>query len=312
MRLLAALVGGIIATAAAAAGTPAPYEYPVALLWGRPSRLADSEHRRTANFMAAAEGGVFPPPHPCTANDTCCSKDRCLGGGATTPPCFDVDAIAVGGPRNGTGAAGPALTHLALLGERSSGTNFLEAALRQNLRLEPTAAFGFKHFFGFHDYADELADRTLFVGIVREPYDWVHSLFSTPHHLPSELRDDQRGFLERQWWSYNNFEAPHREFCHDRNMLTGERYQSIFEMRRVKTEFLERRMPALVKNYVLVRYEELTRNYAGTMRRVLAAAGGASAAKEPATFPQMTDHHVMPGTFDERHGPRGGRRPRRA
>ena len=46
-----------------------------------------------------------------------------------------------------------------------------------------------------------------------------------------------------------------------RNIITKERYKNIFELRRVKNNFLIQEMPKKVKNYLLIRYEDLRDNY---------------------------------------------------
>lgn len=68
-----------------------------------------------------------------------------------------------------------------ILGERCSGTNFLEKAIIANFNLELTWEYGYKHFFGFSDYSN--SDNVLFIGIVRDPIQWLLSLFKQPHHL---------------------------------------------------------------------------------------------------------------------------------
>ena len=44
------------------------------------------------------------------------------------------------------------ITKFTILGERASGTTFLQHAIRENFNLSVTWEYGFKHFFGFSDY----------------------------------------------------------------------------------------------------------------------------------------------------------------
>lgn len=137
-----------------------------------------------------------------------------------------------------------------ILGERCSGTNFLENAIRRNFDIDITWDYGWKHFFGFNDYKN--SDDVLFIGIVRNPYTWVDSLFRTPHHLQDELRIrtnnllyDQHKFLTSECWSYrdDNDSKSINEIIEDRNIYTKGRYKNIFEMRKVKCQYLLNDMP---------------------------------------------------------------------
>jgi len=160
-----------------------------------------------------------------------------------------------------------------VLGERCSGTNFLEMALFRNFEVDVTYKYGWKHFFGFSNYKN--SDDTLFVGIVRNPCDWVNSFFRTKWHLQPELKTSSvNDFLNKEFWSYNDGMWHHMlpnvgcctqkflaEIMEDRNIFTGERYKNIFEARSVKCEFLLDKMPHKVKNYILIRYEDARDNY---------------------------------------------------
>ena len=81
-----------------------------------------------------------------------------------------------------------------LYGERHSGTNFLENSLRNIFNLEQTSFFGGKHFFGFSKPETITYERhTLFVGIVRDPYDWILAMYSLPHHVS---KVNKKSFLD--------------------------------------------------------------------------------------------------------------------
>jgi GR25 family glycosyltransferase involved in LPS biosynthesis len=155
------------------------------------------------------------------------------------------------------------VTHFTILGERCSGTNFLEKLISSNFKLELTWNYGYKHFFGFSDYQN--SDHVLFIGIVRDVCDWINSFYLQPHHIADELRYNRHLFLNSPIYSYkdlkNVWPNDHgEELLEDRHLETKERYQSIFELRAVKCRFLLKQMPKLVKNYVLIRYEDLSLN----------------------------------------------------
>ena len=166
-----------------------------------------------------------------------------------------------------------------IYGERASGTHFLEEAINQNFDIDITWKFGWKHFFG-HDSLNN-AKETLFIGIVRDPYQWMNSLYKKPWHL--EYFNDVSGFLNNEFYSVNN-ENPkwahlkenvkgitkklNSEIIEDRNIKTGERYKNIFECREVKLDYLYNEMPSLVDNYILIRYEDLRDNYVNSLTNI--------------------------------------------
>ena len=65
-------------------------------------------------------------------------------------------------------------------------------------------------------------------------------------------------FLFNEFYSVNEHS---NEIMEDRHFLTKERYKNIFELRKVKNNYLIKEMPTLVKNYLLIRYEDLRDNY---------------------------------------------------
>lgn len=146
-----------------------------------------------------------------------------------------------------------------IYGERCSGTKFLERLLIDNFNIEVTWKYEWKHFFGFEDLSN--SDDTLFIGIARDPVDWVNSIYHTPHHVHPSITTNRELFISSEWWSTEQNKGVGNEHIHDRNMLTGERYKNIFELRKVKLNFLIEVMPKKVKNYVFIRYEDLINNY---------------------------------------------------
>ena len=66
------------------------------------------------------------------------------------------------------------------------------------------------------------------------------------YHVPPGLKKSMDAFLEEEWWScYDHHANIHNmgEIMEDRNMHTKERYRNIFDMRKIKTEFLLDHMP---------------------------------------------------------------------
>jgi len=157
------------------------------------------------------------------------------------------------------------IKYYTIYGERCSGTNFLEYAIKENFKLEYITHLGAKHFFGFHVFDNkEFEDETLFIGIIRNPITWIDSFYKKPHHIPPENKKDINAFLKNPFYSlYDNTNNIIEE---DKNMLYINHdkrpiYKNIFEMRYIKNNYLINIIPKLVKNYILIRYEDLLNYY---------------------------------------------------
>ena len=153
------------------------------------------------------------------------------------------------------------------MGERCSGTNFLEKAILENFEIELIWHYGFKHFFGFYDYSQKNPvikndDDVLFLGIVREPISWINSFNNTKHHIPEENSKNIFNFLHNEFYSVDKEK---KELMQDRNYKTKKRYRDIFELRNLKNEYLINHKNR-VKNYLLIRYEDLNNNYQQTLQ----------------------------------------------
>ena len=156
-----------------------------------------------------------------------------------------------------------------IYGERCSGTNYLEELLLLNFNVEITWKYGWKHFFGFIDFIDFIelnhTDDVLFIGIVRNIYDWINSFYREQHHLPNHLTKNIDTFLTHTFYS---IDCNGNEIMTDRNMETNEMYKNIFELRSVKNKFLIKKMPTLVKNYCIITHDDLLTNFIDIMNKL--------------------------------------------
>lgn len=179
-----------------------------------------------------------------------------------------------------------------IYGERNSGTNYLETILTGKSYHEHhnIAAFdipvinssikqkfdpdhGHKHFFGFHSDIIKQTKGVIFIGIIRNPYDWIMGLSKTLHHIPPE-NHDIISLLTNEWYSieHNKKHIDYgKELLDDRDFDTGKlprinnysrqnlpvRYKNIFAMRSKKLRYLYDTMPIIAKNYEFIKYEDL-------------------------------------------------------
>jgi hypothetical protein len=79
------------------------------------------------------------------------------------------------------------LTHVAVFGERCSGTNHAVSWIQQNVGLKPLENYGWKHAAIRMESFPKDA-HTLVVLVVRNLPDWLRSLHLKPHHLSPEMR----------------------------------------------------------------------------------------------------------------------------
>lgn len=162
-------------------------------------------------------------------------------------------------PQNPNENTPKSIKYFTIMGERCSGTNYLEQLMLLNFDIEPTYEFGHKHFFGFRTYGENpKEDETLFIGIVRNPYNWLYSFFCNPHHLPEKRQKSINSFLFDRFYSLEDDGLTVKGT--DLNYLTKKKYKNIFQMRKLKNSYLMKTMPQKVKHYILINYEEIEKN----------------------------------------------------
>lgn len=94
---------------------------------------------------------------------------------------------------------GQDITHFQVLGERSSGTNYLETLLARNLTIRPRAQFQWKHGYPI----THIIPRThLTIVSFRDPLDWLRSMHKKPWHTAADFwQMSFSDFLRRPWRS---------------------------------------------------------------------------------------------------------------
>lgn len=146
-----------------------------------------------------------------------------------------------------------------IMGERCSGTNYIQKLFLKNVfNADITWNYGWKHWFGFYDFKnDEYENETLFIGIIRDPIEWINSLYANKHHIPTENYDIDN-FLFNKWYSIDNEgnEINYENTIYrDINYITNKNFKNIFELRKLKNEYLKSILPNKVHNYVLINYD---------------------------------------------------------
>ena len=153
-----------------------------------------------------------------------------------------------------------------IYGERCTGTHYLKELMQTNFNITEANNLGSKHFFGVNPLTN--TDNILFICIVRNPIDWLNSLYKRKHHVPPHLTKSIPKFLNSEWYSINdaaNHPLKGTEIMSDRHIYRNNRYTNIFEMRHVKHQYLIDDLPNILKHYLLIKYEDLINDFDNVM-----------------------------------------------
>lgn len=129
-----------------------------------------------------------------------------------------------------------------VLGERSSGTNYVKRLMGRNTDLKPTEALGWKH--GFPHMMAVPPDMAVVIA-VRRADAWAMSMFAKPWHTtPAMQALPFSDFIRAPWDTIidrpryfqgliaeGSVGAPLQQ---DRDPMTGARYDTLFALRRAK------------------------------------------------------------------------------
>lgn len=156
---------------------------------------------------------------------------------------------------------------ICVVGERVSGTSFVQKLFVQNTKLAPVYPFGHKHFFQDIKLIRRTETKnTLFVFVSRDIIEWLNSLLvNTYHaHLPIRNCNDMTTFIRMEWQCvFDKTFAVKRsdsrfgkEMMCERDPVDGKRFSNVIRMRNSKMKhFLS--LKNEVENFVHLRYEDL-------------------------------------------------------
>ena len=136
------------------------------------------------------------------------------------------------------------ITRYQVLGERSSGTNFIKRLIGRNSPLKPTESLGWKHG-GLNMLA--IPQNTAVICAVRRADTWARSMFQKPWHTtPAMQALSFSAFIRADWDTIIDrpryFEglitdgSKGAPFQADRNPTTGARFDNLFALRRAKLD----------------------------------------------------------------------------
>lgn len=157
------------------------------------------------------------------------------------------------------------IKHFKILGERCSGTHFVQYAMKQNFDINFLP--GDSHFFG-HDPLN-ISDDTLLICVVRHSVDWIDSFFKRLHHIPPMNKISIKAFVTNEFYSiFEEGSNIYQEIPADRNYITKERYTDVFDLRYHKQKYFLEEVPKVAKNYIIVPYEYLRDHYEDALANI--------------------------------------------
>lgn len=157
------------------------------------------------------------------------------------------------------------MEYFTILGERNSGTNFLQHALLSNFKIKHSQPIH-KHFFGHKEFTENM-DNTLYICIIRDPVEWIDSFSKRLHHIPPENKK-LNALLNNEFYSiHEDGPLKGKEIMEDRNIFSKERYKNIFELRKTKNDYFLN-ISKKVKYYYILRYEDLNNDYENVLNKL--------------------------------------------
>jgi hypothetical protein len=162
------------------------------------------------------------------------------------------------------------MKQVCVIGERVSGTCYLQSLLLCNTSLKLVSPYGHKHFY--QDTARIRKDAqpdTLFIFISRDLIEWLHSFKNNTFHADKPIRNcqDMSTFLRMEWKCIHDATSgtPEssplfgKEMMCERNPDNGERFPDVIRMRNSKMKHFMS-IGQLVPNFMHVRYEDVRDN----------------------------------------------------
>lgn len=173
------------------------------------------------------------------------------------------------------------ITRYQVLGERSSGTNFVKRLLGRNSALTPTEALGWKH--GFAQMMAVPNDMAV-ICVVRSADTWARSMFAKPWHTTRALQAMAfSDFIRAEWDTIIDRPRYFGDMIdkgsigsalqQDRDPVTGAQFANLFALRQAK---LTSHLSLLNRDCtcVVVRMEQAQSAPEGTLDSILKGLGG--------------------------------------
>lgn len=171
---------------------------------------------------------------------------------------------------------GDKITRYQVVGERSSGTNFVKRLLGRNTALTPGEDLGWKHGF---PHMRAVPANLAVICVVRSPLTWARSMHAKPWHTTPALQKLAFSDFIRAPWDtiidrpryFDKAEGDIGQALQfDRDPLTGKRFDNLFALRTAK---LRGALTHLNRDCtcIVLRMEEATTDPEATLTRLCTA-----------------------------------------
>lgn len=144
-----------------------------------------------------------------------------------------------------------------IIGERCSGTNYLELLLMRNFdNIEMCKRYGSKHQMRKKLLIKKILKKDLFIIIHRNPYDWIRSMHKEPHHAPELLYMGFSKFIRNEWktFDFSDWISINKNQLENSKIL--EQFENIMQLRNDKLYYFLN-LPIKEENIIHIRYEDL-------------------------------------------------------
>lgn len=163
------------------------------------------------------------------------------------------------------------ISKVVILGERVSGTSFMQSLITYNTNLKVDQTFGHKHFLQDTVKISKTdTTDTLFLFITRDIMEWLQSFNNNTFHadLPIRRCTDFSKFIRMEWKCIEDETSGvsqldpkyGKEMMCERDHSSGERYQNVIKMRTGKIRHLLVDVGCYVENFEHVKYEYIRDN----------------------------------------------------
>jgi len=160
------------------------------------------------------------------------------------------------------------ITKVCILGERVSGTSFIQSLILSNTKLKLDTSFGHKHFIqDIQKIKKSDTSDILFLFITRDVLEWLQSLTLNTFHADLPLRrcTDFSKFIRMEWKCIEDETSGvsqmdkkyGQEMMFERDQNTGERFTNVMKMRTSKIRHALLDVSPNVEHFLHVQYENV-------------------------------------------------------
>lgn len=165
------------------------------------------------------------------------------------------------------------IKNFTIFGERNSGTKYIKSVLKDNLKIPFTEKYGPKHWYIKNLYPrgennitsdnesvasifSKEANETLFIFIIRNPFDWARSMYKNPYHIRHANMSTFYNFLKSPYIAHENKKHHPSWIKNKYGLYFIDRSKNIITLRNEKNNHFNQ-LGKIVKHFYIIRQENL-------------------------------------------------------